>query len=300
MSTKQQIEEQSDKPIYNIDDETKPLHFPPLVFDPPHPGLATTNAHPRDKRIQFFDEGHIYDVDGNRDYVSCTTFVHHYVQEFDADATIRRMFAKGIKPGSKYDGQTAEQIKLGWENKGKIASRLGTLVHARVEYFYNGWSESFPYETPPEFATHFAPFQERIVETNGYVPYRTEWFIFDDEYELAGSVDMLYQVNADDPNTLVIYDWKRSCKLSDKVGFGGKTMNAPLDHLPDCSYWHYTMQLNVYRHILERKYGKTIVGMYLVGLHPDLKHGFQQEKVPELRAEVDAIFAVRKTEITKK
>jgi hypothetical protein len=106
-----------------------------------------------------------------------------------------------------------------------------------------------------------------------------------------------------------MYDWKRSCKLTEKQGFRGKTMDAPLGHLPDsrywqhamqppvCTlcplltppahllaslltslppsprYWHYAMQLNIYRYILQRKYGKTIVGMYLLGLHPDLDQG---------------------------
>jgi hypothetical protein len=138
------------------------------------------------------------------------------------------------------------------------------------------------------------PFHKEIVENKGYTPYRTEWYIFDEEHELAGSVDMLYQVNGD-PNNLVIYDWKRSCKLSKKKGFGGKTMKAPLDHLPDCSYWHYAMQLNIYRHILETKYNKTISGMVLVGVHPDLR-GYEHEPVPILEEEVKSLFVGRKKE----
>ena len=76
-------------------------------------------------------------------------------------------------------------------------------------------------------------------------------------------------------------------------------MNVPLDHLPDTSYWHYCMQLNIYRHILERNYGKTIVGMYLVGMHPDME-GFQQEKVPLMKTEVEEIFALRKQVVNSK
>ena len=288
----------TDTPKYNTTDDSKPLSFPPLVFTHPAPGLKGTNAHPRDTRIKFFDEGHIYDIDGRRDFVSSTTFIHQFYEAFDADATIKRMFARGLKP--QYQGKTADEIKLGWNNKGARASHQGTLVHARVEYFYNGWDEHFPYDTPPEFASHFLPFHERVVKAKGYIPYRTEWEIFDEDHELAGSVDMLYQLSADDPDVLVIYDWKRSCKLGDRTGFSGKTMLAPLDHLPDCAYWHYAMQLNLYRHILETKYGKTIAGMYLVGLHPDLEAGFQQAKVPVLQQEIEDLFAVRREQVEAK
>ena len=96
-------------------------------------------------------------------------------------------------------------------------------------------------------------------------------------------------------DTLMIYDWKRSCKLKEKTN-PFRNMLSPLDHLPDTNYWHYAMQLNIYRHILETKYGKTIVGMYLVGIHPDLT-GFQQEKVPFLKVETDAVFAHRKSQL---
>lgn len=287
-----------EKEVVNTTDETKPLVFPRLVFQLPAGGLKQINGHPRDARIQFFDEGHIYDVDGRRDFISSTTLIHKFYEEFDADATIQGMFSRGLKP--QYQGKTADEIKLEWSNKCVRASHLGTLMHARIEYFYNNWDSQFPYETPPEFYTHFQPFHERVVVSKQYIPYRTEWEIFDEEHELAGSIDMLFQLSEDDPDVLVIYDWKRSCKLSDRVGFCGKTMMAPLDHLPDCSFWHYVMQLNIYRHILETKYGKTIAGMYLVGLHPDLKQGFQQVKVPVLQKEVEDVFKVRLEQIRQK
>ena len=44
------------------------------------------------------------------------------------------------------------------------------------------------------------------------------------------------------------------CKTDNKfqVGLG------PLSHLPDCNYWHYSLQLNVYRWVLENLYGPRI------------------------------------------
>ena len=73
-------------------------------------------------------------------------------------------------------------------------------------------------------------------------------------------------------------------------------MLPPVEHLPDTNYWHYCMQLNIYRHILETKYNKKIIGLYLVGIHPDLKT-FQQEKVPFLIQETIDVFSYRKQQL---
>ena len=271
-----------------ITTETK-LDFPEISG-----GLQDKNAHPRDKRIQFFEEGHIYDIDGDRDFVSCTTFIHQFCQEFDADAIIKKMMASRNWPQSKYHGMTKEAIKKQWSDKGTIASLQGTLLHAYIEYYYNDWTTQFPYPIPPEVETHFQPFSEELLP-NGYVPYRTEWFVFDEEHRLAGSIDMTYQVDVNDPNKLVIYDWKRSCKLSIKQN-RFQQMKPPLQGFADVSFWHYAMQLNIYRRILETKYDKTIEGMFLVGLHPDLDEP-QVERVPLLETETEAIFQQRRKQL---
>lgn len=287
------------------------LTLPPLVFANPPDKLLQQNAHPRDSRIQFFDVGHIYDVDGRRDFVSCTTFMHNFYEPFDADVVVARMQAKDIRfreeipPDyvmcrGKYARLTADHIKTLWTNKGTQASHDGTLMHACIEYYYNDGLDQFPYPQPPEFTDQFAVFQREVVETRGLIPYRTEWCVFHEAYELAGSIDMLYQVDADDPDRLMIYDWKRSCKLSDKTN-RYRQMLPPLDHLPDTAYWHYAMQLNIYRHILETKYGKTIEGMYLVGIHPELlPRPYQEEKVPFLRVETEGVFERREEELRER
>ena len=270
--------------------EREPL---PTLYIPPATALQNKNPHPRDSHIQFFDEGHIYDVDGRQDFMSCTTFVHQFFADFDADAVIAKMMSNPIKwQKSKYYGQTPEEIKDGWTYKGNYASHHGTILHGCIEYFYNNCLSEFPYDIPNLFESQFKHFHERIVLEKQYIPYRTEWTVYDKDHELAGSIDMLFQPNKDDPDTLLIYDWKRSAKLKDKTN-RFQNMCTPLEHLPDTSYWHYCMQLNIYRHILETNYGKTIAGMYLVGMHPDMDK-FQQEKVPLLKTEVEEVFALRK------
>lgn len=263
----------------------------------PAGGLQQTNAHPRDAHIRFFEDGHIYDVKGRRDFVSCTTLVHQFQPEFNAQRTIAKMMSNPVKwRNSKYYGMTVDAIAEHWANNGTDASRRGTLTHNRIEFYYNGWDAQFPYDDPIEYTTQFATFEREVVVPLGYTPYRTEWFVYDEAHELAGSIDMVYQTDAaNEPDKIVIYDWKRSTKLSEKENRFSQ-MKHPLQHLPDTKYWGYALQLNVYRHILETQYGKTVVGLFLVGLHPELPT-YQLEQVPMMRRETEEVFAMRKEAI---
>ena len=92
-------------------------------------------------------------------------------------------------------------------------------------------------------------------------PYRTEWMVYDKDLKLAGSIDMVFK-NKD--GTLSIYDWKRTKGLSKTNRW--QSAKKPVEHLPDTNFWHYALQLNVYKRILEEKYRKTVKELYLVCL----------------------------------
>lgn len=255
------------------------------LFPPIQGGLASKNAHPRDSLIQFFEADHKYEINGDPDFTSCTTFINQFFIPFDADRIIQKLLNKP----NKYHGMTAKEIQDSWAEKGKLARDQGTLLHNFIEYYFNNLEATLSISQPPEYQTQFKAFLQEIVLPQKLIPYRTEWCVFHEEYKLAGSIDMIFQLDPEDDTNLVIYDWKRSPKLSIRDN-KYQNMLPPLQHLPDTSYWHYCLQLNIYRHILETKYGKNIVRMCLLALHPDLEN-YQLEEVPFLREEIKSIFS---------
>ena len=72
----------------------------------------------------------------------------------------------------------------------------------------------------------------------------------------------------------------------------------PLDHLPDTNYWHYSIQLNIYRTILEEFYGATVTDLALVVLHPDFP-SYKVIKVNRMEDEVEAMFETRRNLLSK-
>jgi len=202
---------------------------------------------------------------------------------------------------------TAAEIKAQWDAKRDAASAAGTRMHLDIEHFYNAlpavWAtvcgptdtttgtvgaevsrignaaeagartvdidtgiavmreaDSWEPAAGPEW-NYFCAYQR----THGaaFEPFRTEWLVFDEEHKVAGSIDMVYKKS---DGTLAIYDWKRAEEIKTENKFQSGV--GPVDHLPDTNYWHYSLQLNVYRYILQKHYGYTVSELALVVLHP--------------------------------
>ncbi len=124
------------------------------------------------------------------------------------------------------------------------------------------------------------------------IPYRTEWTIFDEDLKLAGSIDMLFYDT--DTHNYHIYDWKRCRNIQKTNGFNKWGNKECIDHLPDSNFWHYSLQLNIYKALLERKYNMHIDSLYLVCMHPNNKNqNYMKIKSPCLQEEVSHLFALR-------
>ena len=255
--------------------------------------LSVKNAHPRDQFITFDEGPHVYTVHGESGYTSVTTWNHHHFEQFDADKIIDSMM-KGKKmkdPTYKYYGMTREQIKASWDCNRDGASSAGTKMHLDIEHFYNGLpveNDSIEYEYFKQFVSDFPDLK----------PYRTEWMVYWEDIKISGSIDMIFE-NPD--GTLLIYDWKRCKEISHENGFG-KTASTPcIRHLPDTNFWHYSLQLNMYKTILENKYDKKVVGLFLVCLHPDNPYkSYDRIEVPFLDKEMKDLIEFRCQELLEK
>ena len=250
--------------------------------------LEKKNPHVRDARISFDAGPHIYTIDNNPSvkYTSVTTWNHKHFEPFDADTIIARMMSGKNWKLSKYYGMTRDEIKATWDKTRDDAAAAGTLMHYNIERVYNGCGLDDVDDGSPEFQ-YFRRFHADHVER--LEPFRTEWMIFHEEHRLSGSIDIVFR-NLDD-GTYSIYDWKRSKEIK-KTAFGGAFAKTQgIEHLPDSNFWHYSLQLNTYKTILEQKYDMVIRDMFLVCLHPDNPNkSYIKLKVPDLSDEMGALL----------
>lgn len=277
-----------------------------------YPVLSRKNRHPRDKYIKFFEVGHKYKITSDPDskYTSVTTWNHSHFEKFDADDVIDKMInSKGWKEGHKYWGQTPEQIKSLWNTNRDSVAGAGTDLHYEIECFNNDKRFTFTYTNNELYKIYMSDnektHEEKSLDWQYFInfvrdypelkPYRTEWLIYDDDAKIAGSIDMVYE-NPD--KTLSIYDWKRSKNITKINNFNKFAITEEICHIPDSNFWHYALQLNTYKFILEEKYGKVVKDLFLVRLHPDAKEKtYELLEVPNLRRDVVELFEKRLKEV---
>ena len=247
--------------------------------------LAKKNEHERDSHISFEEGPHIYTIDGDSDYMSVTSWNSTHFPKFDSDVVITKMMASPRWSKSPYFGMTREEIKMKWKNDGIEASEAGTKMHYNIECFYNEM------DVEDDGSLEWKYFKEfnKSLESK-LTPYRTEWMIWDRDLRLAGSVDMLFE-NPD--GTLQIYDWKRSKKVVKENKWASAIVDC-ISHLPDANFWKYSLQLNTYKWILEKNYGKKVSNMFLVWLHPNNPgNSYLRYEVDSLPKEMEDLIKLR-------
>ena len=275
-----------------------------------HSTLASRNCHDRDQYIQFFEEDHKYVItnDPENKYTSVTTWNHTHFPIFNANLIIKNMMnGKNWKEGHKYWGLTAEEIKKQWSNNSSAVSGAGTNLHYEIECFMNNpYAGEYKHaELHDNYLKELNSKEQKAIEWDYFInfvkdhpelkPYRTEWTIYDEDLKISGSIDMVYE-NPD--GALSIYDWKRSKEITRINNFKKSAINKLICHMPDSNFWHYALQLNTYKRILERKYGKVVTDLYLVRLHPDAEEkNYELIKLPDLTKEIDELFEERKQKL---
>lgn len=232
------------------------------------------NIHPRDARLKFRAEDHVYTV-GDQTLRPVTSVVESCFEQFDTDYWAPRQAARLGIPES--------EVRKMWEEKGNKACALGTDMHARIEKYYLG-------EGLGDFDTRHL--FEAFTRTRQLHPYRTEWSVYDEALGVAGTIDFLEYHDG----VFRIYDWKRSDKLIFqgkpvvRNSFGKSGLGA-MCHVPDTAFWHYALQLSIYRFLLARNYDIEVESCHLVVLHPNNSMPYLLS-TPYLRKEVEKILCV--------
>ena len=245
--------------------------------------------YPQDLYIDFEPEEHVYTYKGTIQLLPVSTLIGHFFEPFDAQRIAQRQW-------ERY-GVPVEQSLKKWERIGKMASEVGTFVHEQTENYFRDGSFLTDYTFEFDGATeHVSVEREKqyflqFISDYNIHPYRQEWPVYDTDLNIAGTIDMVCQ---ESDGEFTIYDWKRSTKVVNAEGepiveaFGGKQSFNGIT-LPDTSYYHYCLQQNLYRYMLETHYGLRVKAMNLVVLCPDYSRYFVVE-VPKMNLVIQQVI----------
>lgn len=225
------------------------------------PSCATAK-NPRGDEIRFDEASHTYysPVSGSIDaitpqtglvyYTSGTTFIHHFFPPFDPDGQI------AIRAAQKR-GTTVDQIHFEWKQNAAAACELGTRVHETAEDILLDRRDILGkrlFRNQPRdekekklFAAAFTAATKLVLPE--YDILGVEKIVFCKRCLIAGTVDFLAKHRTS--GEILIGDWKTNKKIDQRNTYrDGRFALAPIEHLENCNYIHYALQLNLYQKLL--------------------------------------------------
>ena len=239
-------------------------------------------VHKENSQVWYNDDLHkYYDKEDDSVYVSCTQLIHHYVPEYDEQWWSKYKALERLSKDEffKYKSQLLQTHKITneilssldlteeqlleeqqvvlkeWEDKKNESCARGQRIHKE-------WEDMF-YENKNEPVKQFG--------IGGKLPcYKGNWElsehgVFPEFLLSAKSKDGFLRISGQadliicDSGEVTIIDHKTNAKIDKKGYFNSKTkktecLKFPLNHIPNASFWIYTLQMSVYGYLIEHNY----------------------------------------------
>ena len=216
----------------------------------------------KDPSFIFEEQSHSYTFNGIQ-YDSVTTFLKRFKVPFERDYWIKRK--------SKELGVEPSILEAEWTEKATTAADLGTRVHKWIEDFWSGLDPSMPEdaEENARVSSFLTLYESRF---KNLIPLKSELKIFSKKWKLAGTVDQPFLM-WDEKSKKILFligDWKTNKDFKDDNHPKGryKKLLHPFSDLYENSHNEYSIQLSLYRLIIEEEIGIETDGGFLVHLGP--------------------------------
>lgn len=240
----------------------------------------------QDSDINFFAKEHLYLYKNSIQLMAVSDVINIFFKPFDS---IKMSKKKAIQKNV-----TQCRILEEWDCEGTISREAGTFLHQQIYSYFNGEPTSmdyyfeykgneFNYKKNINISKEWSYFHNFLTQES-LKPFRTEWQIYDPKLKIAGTIDFLCRCGSE----YDLYDWKRSDKIDQNARIWDYGING-LNDVPNTRYYHYCIQLNLYKYILEKNYALKIRQLYLIALHPSNEQ-YVKIQVKDMQNEIQIII----------
>lgn len=232
-------------------------------------GMECQNLSPNGK-VLFIEEGHKYyhedDIingvltsfeDSKYAFRSPTGLIAEFYEHFDTIPQAKK-YVKRHKLSI-----TWEQLVHAWDMLGIIASDEGTVLHGYGESLFNKW----PMPRPDLLkATYVDNLYKHL--TSRLKLAKTELLVYSDVLRLAGQVDLL--MKNEDSSKYYILDYKFLREPLEMKSYYNrftrkyKMMTGPFNRLMDTNFFHYSIQMELYRYLMGSVGNKVVAKKLMV------------------------------------
>lgn len=203
----------------------------------------------KNKSVSFNSLTHTY-TKKDKKLISVTTLLSKFKNEFDSDYWSEKIALK--------ENTTQEIILNKWKEKAFKSTEIGTAIHKIFEDYTNNnycfVNDKIQFDYLPlklEYLEDFNKKKEVAIKfiydffiSKRLTPVEAEFIVYNDF--LAGQID---NISKDENNNFYILDFKTNEKI-EKYSYN-KKMKFLFSDINDSSYYHYCLQLSIYKKILK-------------------------------------------------
>lgn len=209
--------------------------------------MQKIEKHPSGVDIHFDPKWHKYTCRAHprKKFVSGTKFLGNFFAPFDKENISKRYAAK--------NGMTQKAVLDMWGRKGEVSREAGTLIHDYLEARLLGNEVSHKKACfYPDFditasamskIAHADLALEELLDKYEFI--QAEMIVASLTHDIAGMIDILCRNKSN--GNITFADWKTNAKID----FNNPWQSGlgPLQHLDECSYNKYSLQMALYQRI---------------------------------------------------
>jgi hypothetical protein len=226
--------------------------------------------------IQFLESTHSYTsiVSDSKKWLSVTTVVGAMKPKFDAQVQAPKS-SRNTK--SKWYGMKPEDIIAAWDAEGKRSTDLGHWYHSRIEeqMLAQDSIDGLPVHRPIIQGEYKQAPKQKLEE--GIYP---EHMVYLDSVGICGQSDIVKVQEG----FVDIIDHKTSKEIRRKgyTNWEGVTtkMLKPVQHLDECEFNHYALQLSIYMYCILRHNPMLLPGKMIINHVKFVQNGIDQYGYP--------------------
>ena len=219
----------------------------------------------KDPNFVFEEEAHTYHYEKTK-YDSVTSYIKRFKVPFDREYWSKKK--------ANERGVDVSVVLDEWQGKADVANDLGTRVHKWIEDFWSGGSGDLDPNEDEAFIERINKFLS-LYESKfkNLVPLTSELKVFSKKWRLAGTIDQPFLM-WDEKQQKVLFligDWKtnKEFRSDDHPKGRYKKLLHPFSHLWENHLNEYSIQVSLYRLILEDEIGLETNGGFLCHIGPE-------------------------------
>lgn len=221
------------------------------------------------KDIHFDGPSHKYHDKNGNSLISVSSLISLYKPDFDPHGYITKSYARK-------NNMSVEEVKTKWDKIKTDACAKGHDFHSQAEHFI---------KTGEILDGTYKDVIEKFAQIKFKGKNESEIMLYSAIYKIAGTADL---VTVLPDGSLELGDFKTNKEILTKSKYGTKLL-YPLDKFDECQVDTYTVQLNLYKYMLE-EHGFKVKKITLYHINPETRN-IDIYKIPKIDKDIKSLLS---------